>query len=176
MHDAIMHNWDMPQRALDFATKAHDGQQRKYSGAPYIIHPVAVSKIVATVKHTPEMIAAAYLHDVVEDTDVTVDEIEREFGDTVANLVYWLTDISKPEDGNRSARKEIDAVHYSKGPADAQTIKIADLIDNSLDIYKNDPNFWKVYKKEKLRILDLLVDADPVLVERARIVIETAHD
>ena len=80
---------------------------------------------VATVKHTPEMICAAYLHDVVEDTDVTIDEIEREFGDTVANLVYWLTDISKPEDGNRAARKEIDAVHYAKGPADASAGPLA---------------------------------------------------
>ena len=176
MHDALMLNWDMPQRALEFATKAHEGQERKYSGAPYIIHPVAVSKIVATVKHTPEMLAAAYLHDVVEDTDVTINDIEQEFGDVVANLVYWLTDISKPEDGNRATRKAIDAQHYAKGPADAQTIKIADLIDNSLDIYKNDPNFWKVYKQEKLKILDLLVDADPVLVERAKIVIETADD
>lgn len=167
---------DLYQKALDFATQAHGDQVRKYSGDPYIVHPVAVSKIVKTVTHTPEMLAASLLHDVVEDTPVTIEEIKSEFGNDIANLVFWLTDISKPEDGNRAARKEKDALHYAQGPADAQTIKIADLIDNSLDIYKNDPGFWKVYKKEKLRILDLLVDADPVLLERARVVVETADD
>ena len=167
---------DLYQKALEFATKAHGDQVRKYSGDPYIVHPVAVSEIVKTVKHTPEMLAATLLHDVVEDTPVTIDEIKAEFGDVIANLVYWLTDVSKPEDGNRAARKEKDALHYAQGPADAQTIKIADLIDNSLDIYRNDPNFWKVYKQEKLRILDLLVDADPVLLNRAKIVVETADD
>ena len=167
---------DLYQKALKFATEAHGDQVRKYTGDPYIVHPVAVSNIVKTVKHTPEMLAASLLHDVVEDTNVTIDEIKAEFGDAIANLVFWLTDISKPEDGNRATRKEIDALHYAKGPAEAQTIKIADLIDNSLDIFKNDPNFWKVYKQEKLRILDLLVDADPVLLNRAKIVVETADD
>lgn len=171
-----MPTMDLYKRAMDFATEAHHGQERKYSGDPYIVHPVAVSRIVSTVSHTPEMMAAALLHDVVEDTPVTIQDLEIEFGDVIANLVYWLTDISTPEDGNREARKTKDALHYAKGPADAQTIKIADLIDNSVDIYKNDPNFWKVYKKEKLRLLSLLVDADPILVERAKTIIENTND
>ena len=72
----------------------------------------------------------------------------------------------------RAKRKEIDALHYAQGSAGAQTIKIADLIHNSKDIAKNDPGFWKVYKVEKLRILDLLTKADKTLVDVARAQIE----
>ena len=62
--------------ALMVAVKAHGEQRRKYTGEPYVLHPVGVSKIVETVSHTPEMIAAALLHDVVEDTDVTFRELK----------------------------------------------------------------------------------------------------
>jgi (p)ppGpp synthase/HD superfamily hydrolase len=85
-----------------FAAAAHGaiGQKRKYTGEDYIVHPIAVAEIVRSVPHTEVMIAAALLHDVVEDTPVT---LEERFGCEVRELVDWLTD--KPEKGNRKERK-----------------------------------------------------------------------
>ena len=75
-------------KAIQFATKAHEGQTRKYTGEPYIVHPLSVMEIVKTVDHTEEMLMAAVLHDTVEDTDVTLQDIDREFGPVVACLLY----------------------------------------------------------------------------------------
>jgi (p)ppGpp synthase/HD superfamily hydrolase len=82
---------ELERRALEFAIAAHASidQRRKYTGEPYIVHPIAVAALVRSVPHTPEIIAAAYLHDVVEDTPVTIEEIRAEFGDEVAALVDW---------------------------------------------------------------------------------------
>lgn len=157
---------DLETRALLFAIKAHDSinQRRKYDNAPYIVHPIRVAAIVRSVPHTEEMIAAAYLHDVVEDTPVTIEEIEQEFGPTVRELVAWLTDISKPEDGNRKTRRAIDRMHTMQSTPDAKTIKIADLIDNTSDIEPNDPGFWHVYRKEKILCLtEALREGDQTL-------------
>jgi (p)ppGpp synthase/HD superfamily hydrolase len=158
----------MLDEVLKFATKAHSSQKRKYTGEPYIVHPIAVSEIVKTVAHTDEMVAAALLHDVVEDTDVTLDQIKDKFGSKVAELVGWLTDISRPEDGNRKTRKAIDRDHNARAPAEAQTIKVADLIHNTQSIEKHDPNFWKVYKEEKIKLLSVLTEADQTLVRIAQ--------
>lgn len=158
----------LEDRAHGYAAKAHASidQRRKYTGEPYIVHPVAVA-LVQTVPHTPAMIAAAYLHDVVEDTPVTIEEIEREFGMEVAELVGWLTDVSKPEDGNRKVRKQKDLKHTEQAPAAAKTIKIADLIDNTLTIRDRDPAFWKVYRREKMALLEVLKEGDPTLWKQA---------
>ena len=157
----------MKERAIQFATEAHGDQVRKYCGSPYITHPIAVARIVESVEHTEEMIAAAILHDVVEDTPVTIDEIETEFGPVVAELVHFLTDVSVLADGNRAHRKQLDREHNAKGPAGAQTIKVADLIHNSSDIAKQDPKFWATYKIEKLNTLNVLDKADPKLKAKA---------
>ena len=157
----------MFDKAVKFATKAHGTQVRKYHGTPYISHPLAVAEIVKSVPHTEEMLVAAVLHDVVEDTIVTIDEIATEFGPVVAELVHFLTDVSVLEDGNRAHRKQLDAEHNSKGPAGAQTIKVADLIHNSTDISSHDPRFWQTYKGEKLQTLNLLDKADASLKARA---------
>ena len=85
----------MFNKALQFATEAHGSQVRKYTGEPYITHPIAVADIVRTVEgHTEEMLVAAVLHDVVEDTDVTIDDICKEFGTVVGMYVEYLTDVS----------------------------------------------------------------------------------
>ena len=165
----------MLERAIQFATQAHKGQYRKYTHDPYITHPLAVMEIVRGVPgHTQEMLAAAVLHDVVEDTDVSLSDIKSEFGDQVARLVSYLTDISVPEDGNRLKRKRKDAQWYAQGPAEAQTIKVADFIDNTWDIAQNAPKFWEVYKMEKMYALDLLQKADTELWHRAHIQIMEA--
>ena len=159
---------DMLDDVLKFATAAHSDQKRKYTGDPYINHPIAVAEIVKTVQHTEAMIAAALLHDVVEDTHVTIDQIEDRFGSEVAELVGWLTDISRPEDGNRRTRKALDRFHSADAPAEAQTIKLADLIHNSISIAEHDPNFWKVYKEEKIELLKVLTKGDKTLMYRAQ--------
>lgn len=152
-----------------FAKAAHAaaGQLRKYSGEPYIVHPVEVAGLVRAVRHTDEMLAAAMLHDTVEDTDVSIEDIAREFGAEVAYLVGWLTDVSRPEDGNRVARKAIDCAHTAMAPAAAQTIKLADLISNSRSIVANDPKFARVYLAEKAKLLDVLKKGDTTLWEQA---------
>ena len=101
-----------------------------------------------------EMRAAALLHDVVEDTQVSIELIKREFGKCVATLVEGLTDVSKAEDGNRAKRKEIDRQHIAKQSAACKTIKLTDLISNSRSILQHDKDFAKVYLKEKKALLD----------------------
>lgn len=158
---------DLIERALALATKAHEGQKRKYTNEPYISHPIAVAEIVKSVPHTPAMVAAALCHDVVEDTAVTLDQIRAELGDEVADLVYWLTDKSKPGDGNRAKRKLIDRLHLEVAHPDAQTIKLADLIDNLSSIEAHDPAFAKTYREEKALLLDVMRGGDATLHARA---------
>ncbi len=158
------------ERARIFATAAHAavGQTRKYTGEPYVVHPIEVSEIVASVGGTDAMVAAALLHDVLEDTGVTFDVLEAEFGSEVAELVLWLTDVSKPEDGNRSTRKALDRQHSAAAPAEAQTIKVADLISNTRSIVAHDPDFARVYLKEKRMLLEVLTKADSTLLNQAK--------
>ena len=144
--------------AMIFATAAHAavGQKRKYSGDDYIVRPARVANTVSEAGGSDEMIAAAWLHDVVEDTKVSSDVILEVFGPLVHELVVELTDLSKPEDGNRAVRKGIDADRLAVASHDAQVVKLADLIDNSDDISANDPSFAKVFLKEKAHLLDVM--------------------
>jgi guanosine-3',5'-bis(diphosphate) 3'-pyrophosphohydrolase len=153
--------------ALDFATKAHDGQKRKYTGEPYINHPKAVANMILDQRMADEVVAGALLHDVVEDCGVTLDEIEAEFGEVVRRLVYEVTDISRPEDGNRATRKAIDREHYGRASPEGKSIKLADLIDNTQSIVPRDPGFAKVYLAEKRLLLPLLVEGNPHLWKKA---------
>jgi (p)ppGpp synthase/HD superfamily hydrolase len=161
---------DIVTKAQVFATAAHAAVKhvRKYTGEPYINHPIHVMSIVKTVPHTAEMLAAALLHDTVEDTGVTIELIEQEFGSEVANLVSWLTDVSKPTDGNRKVRKTIDRKHTAKAPAAAKTVKLADLISNTQSIVKYDMNFAETYLEEKMELLSVLQHGgDPELWKQA---------
>jgi (p)ppGpp synthase/HD superfamily hydrolase len=161
---------NLEKRALIFAKYWHDsiGQVRKYTGRPYWTHPVAVAELVKTVPHTEVMVAAAFNHDVLEDTKCTELELRTALGDAVADMVLWLTDISKPEDGNREIRKRLDREHTAAAPRDAKTVKLADLIDNSHSITKYDPDFARVYLAEKRLLLDeSLKEGDSTLWARA---------
>lgn len=147
-----------------FAELAHSeiGQKRKYTNEPYIVHPRNVAYLVKMVGGSSEMVCAAYLHDVLEDVApkcslFNAKQILKRFGKEVLTLVEWLTDKSKPEDGNRETRKKIDRDHILSAPADAQTIKLADLIDNSMTIVQHDPDFSKVYLREKRLLLGYLL-------------------
>jgi (p)ppGpp synthase/HD superfamily hydrolase len=162
---------DVVRKAQVYAMAAHDavGQRRKYTGEPYIVHPAEVAKIVAGVPGaTPDMVAAAWLHDVVEDTGCTFNDIHMGFGIDIATLVGWLTDVSKPEDGPRWYRKKLDREHTAQAPAEAQTIKLADLISNTKSIMAHDEKFAKVYLEEKRMLLDVMTRGDAGLMAEAR--------
>jgi (p)ppGpp synthase/HD superfamily hydrolase len=150
--------WRRTQPALTYATAAHAaiGQRRKYTDQPYIVHPIRVADIVDKFGGTDEMIMAAYLHDVVEDTAVSIDDIKDMFGAEIARIVDGLTDVSKPEDGNRAVRKAIDRVHSADASYEAQFVKCADMIDNASDIGDNDPSCNVVYRKEMVLLLEVL--------------------
>jgi (p)ppGpp synthase/HD superfamily hydrolase len=158
------------EKARVFATAAHSAvnQIRKYTGEPYIVHPTEVSIIVGTVPHTDAMLAAAFLHDVLEDTGVTYGVLADEFGLEIADLVLWLTDISTKDDGNRATRKALDRQHIAHAPAEAQTIKLADLIANTRSIMAYDVAFAKIYLEEKRLLLEVLWRGDPGLMLLAR--------
>lgn len=158
------------ERARVFATAAHAavGQVRKYTFEPYIVHPAEVAKIVRDAGGTDTMIAAAWLHDTVEDTGVTIETIRAEFGTDVAELVGWLTDVSRPEHGNRAHRKALDRAHSAAAPAEAQTVKLADLIANTRSIMAHDEAFAKTYLEEKRLLLAVMTKGDPALMAEAR--------
>ncbi len=160
---------DLVQRAQVYATKAHQriGQLRKYNKQPYHVHLEAVAELVAEVTDDPEAIAAAWLHDTVEDTPATLEDIEENFGLPVAELVEELTDVSKPSDGNRARRKAIDRDHSAQASPRAKTVKLGDLIDNCKDITKHDPRFAKVYLVEMGALLDVLDEGDERLFQEA---------
>lgn len=160
------------EKALAFATDAHEGQLRKYTCKPYINHPVAVSKLVASIIDDPDMLAAALLHDTVEDTHITHEDIQHEFGSSIASLVENLTDISKPEDGNRATRKALDLAHIATASPQAKTIKLADLIDNSQSITECNPKFAQVYMKEKQALLQVLKEGDSKLYQQAKKIVD----
>lgn len=165
---------NLVNRAREFATKAHGAinQKRHYTNEPYIQHPEAVAQLVGSVPHTPAMKAAAWLHDVVEDTGVTLLEIRSHFGMEVELLVDFLTDQSKPSDGNRAKRKAIDREHIARAPREAKTIKLADLIDNARNIQTFDPDFAKVYMQEKRLLLEVLKDGDESLWQIANGIVQ----
>ncbi len=162
------------QRAKDFAHSAHDsiGQKRKYTGEPYWVHTDEVAEIVSGVTSNDEVIAAAHLHDTMEDVNESlVIDISKQFGYQVAIYVRELTDVYTSErypDMNRAARKQLEAERLGTISAEAQTIKVADLIDNTVSIVQHDAGFAKTYLKEKELLLAKLTKANPVLLERAR--------
>jgi len=154
--------------AFMYAVEAHGTQVRKYTDEPYINHPIEVAQIVASVTDDCEMISAALLHDVIEDTPVTYEDlISAGFGRGIAMLVDELSDKSRPEDGNRAVRKGIDRDNLAKASARAHTIKLADLISNSKSIVEHDPRFAKTYMAEKKALLHVLVNGDADLHLRA---------
>ena len=134
--------------------RAHEGQVRKYTGDDYIVHPIAVAEMVERHGGSEDQVCAALLHDVVEDTQYTLADINANFGHEVTTLVQWLTDTSRPEDGNRAVRKEIDRKRLGNAPAEAQFIKLADMIDNSDTIFMFDRGFAPVFKAEMKDLVD----------------------
>lgn len=117
----------MIREAADFAKKAHEGTFRKGSRIPYIYHPMEVALIVAQMTDDEEVIAAAYLHDVLEDTAVTPEELEAAFGRRVLELVQEET-----EDKSRTwqERKETTVLHLAEAPFEIKLLTLGDKLSN----------------------------------------------
>ncbi len=121
-------------RAADRAAQAHAGQTRKGGRIPYVNHAIEVARLVAEDGRAPPVVAAALLHDVVEDSDVTLVDLEAEFGEEIATLVGHLTDAPEWAQLPRPERKRRQAAHVAEAPAEARAIKIADQTSNVRDV------------------------------------------
>ena len=120
-------------RAIIFAVKAHSGTERRGKGYPYIVHPMEAVEIVATMTSDQELLAAAALHDTVEDTDVTVEQIREEFGDRVAALVASESDTFEEgvsEEDSWHARKQAAIDRLSKASREAKIVALGDKLSN----------------------------------------------
>jgi (p)ppGpp synthase/HD superfamily hydrolase len=152
---------------LDFATDAHSGQLRKYTGDAYITHPIAVAQLVIDNGGDQNMVNAAILHDVLEDTTVTHSQLRAFLHLTLSHsdaedtlsLVVALTDVYTHQDFpnlNRKARKLLEAQRLGIVSQRAKAIKRLDIVDNTKSIVDNDPKFSKVYLAEKEVLLTFL--------------------
>lgn len=120
-------------RAILFAVKAHSGTERRGKGFPYVIHPMEAMSIVATITPDPELLAAAALHDTVEDTDITLDVLRAEFGERVAKLVADESDVfteGKSEEETWHQRKKAAIDRLARAPHDAKIVALGDKLSN----------------------------------------------
>lgn len=140
------------EHARAFASRKHHGQKGKRPAQTYLDHLETVVRLLK--KHgevRAEVLAAAYLHDCLEKTDTDVGELIREFGEDIAELVYWLTD---PEDSEGPDKELLSAWLLARAPIEAKLIKLADIADNADAIRQNDPARWPRFREGKGRILD----------------------
>ena len=120
-------------RAIVFAVRAHAGTERRGKGFPYIVHPMEAVEIVATMTNDQELLAAAALHDTVEDTDVTVEQIRTEFGDYIASLVASESDIvldGLSDEDSWHIRKQTAIDRLARASYDVKTVALGDKLSN----------------------------------------------
>lgn len=124
---------DLLDRAIVFAVRAHAGTERRGKGYPYIVHPLEAVEIVATMTADQDLLAAAALHDTVEDTGVTVEQIRAEFGDRVASLVAEESDVMPEgltEEESWHGRKQAAIDRLSRAAHDAKIVALGDKLSN----------------------------------------------
>ena len=184
---AIFEMESILEKIRDFADVAHGAQMRKYSPERYIAHPVRVMETCKKYSTRLPALAAALLHDVLEDTEIYEHQLS-EFLQSVMNkkdagqtfrMVVELTDVftkSAYPDLNRRRRKEKEAARLGKISDDAQTIKYADIIDNCRGIGSQDVDFAPVFLKECRVLLNYMTRGHSELREDAIKIIETELD
>ena len=145
-------NTELLDRAILFAVKAHAGTERRGKGFPYIVHPMEAMEIVATITPDQELLAAAALHDVVEDPDVTAEQIRAEFGDRIANLVVAESDVFEEgvsEEDSWHARKQAAIDRLYRAPRDAKIVAMGDKLSNmraiARDYARMGDELWKIF-------------------------------
>lgn len=164
---------ELIEKAKQFAIAAHDSinHKRKYTNEPYHVHPGRVVKILESVTDDSDVIAAAWLHDVLEDvapenSDFNESAIRENFGERVLQLVLEVTNVTTLADGNRAKRKLIERERLVKISTEGKLIKLADLIDNIIDISQNDPHFARVFRREVILDLPFLKIENNILYEQ----------
>jgi (p)ppGpp synthase/HD superfamily hydrolase len=166
------------EKVRDFADWAHGDQVRWYTRERYIVHPVRVMELCREYTNDQAVLAAALLHDVLEDTLVGREALTRflltvmEAGEALRTLglVEELTDVyvkSKYPGLNRQKRKSREAARLEKTSADAHTVKYADIIDNSMEITRHDPQFARLFLREGKAFLSRMTKGDQLLYQRA---------
>ena len=136
-------------RAIDFAARKHRDQRRKDEEAsPYINHPIAVSLLLADIGGIAdgEVLSAAILHDTLEDTDTTPEELEAAFGMRICKLVQEVTDDKKLP---KAKRKELQIEHAAQLSPDAVLIKLGDKISNVFDVTHSPPADWNIERRRE---------------------------
>lgn len=145
-------NTELLDRAIIFAVQAHAGTERRGKGFPYIVHPMEAMEIVATITPDQELLAAAALHDTVEDTDVTVEEIRAQFGDRIASLVAAESDEMPEgvsEEDSWHARKKAAIDRLAAASHDAKIVALGDKLSNMRAIARDyavkGNELWKIF-------------------------------
>lgn len=140
-------------RAILFAVQAHAGTERRGKGFPYIVHPMEAVSIAATITPDQEILAAAALHDTVEDTDVTIEQIRAEFGDRIASLVGSETDVvfeNRSDEDSWHDRKQAAIDRLAKAPRDAKIVAMGDKLSNmraiARDQYIKGDDIWNLFR------------------------------
>ena len=139
-------------RAIVFAVRAHAGTERRGKGFPYIVHPMEAVEIVATMTRDQELLAAAALHDTVEDTDVTIEQIRTEFGDRIASLVASESDTMPEgvsEEDSWHARKQAAIDRLARASHDAKIVALGDKLSNmraiARDYAQQGDRLWNLF-------------------------------
>ncbi len=139
-------------KAIIFAVNAHHNTERRGKGFPYIIHPMEAAEIVATITADQELLAAAVLHDTIEDTSVTVEQLRKEFGDKVAELVFEESDKfieGQSEQESWHQRKQAAIDRLAKASHDAKIVAMGDKLSNMRAIARDyeicGDELWKIF-------------------------------
>ncbi len=145
-------NTDLLDRAIIFAVNSHKGTERRGKGFPYVVHPLEAVSIVSTMTRDQELLAAAALHDTIEDTSVTMDDIRREFGERVARLVEEESDkfaegVSEEDSWHDRKKAAIDRL--AKASRDAKMVALGDKLSNARAIWRDyktiGDELWKIF-------------------------------
>ncbi len=149
---------ELLDRAIMFAVRAHAGTERRGKGFPYIVHPLEAVEIVATMTPDQELLAAAALHDTVEDTDVTIEQIRAEFGDRIASLV--ASDSDEKVSGVSAEqswviRKQAAINRLSHASREAKTVALGDKLSNmraiARDYAMQGDDLWNLFRVKDRR-------------------------
>jgi len=136
-------------KAICFSAEKHNDQRRRDAkSSPYINHPIAVAEILWTVGEVRDMtlLVAAILHDTIEDTETSLDEIKKEFGEDVSDIVLEVTDDKSLP---KQTRKQLQVEHAPHISQKAKLLKLADKINNIRDLIKSPPASWNLKRKQE---------------------------
>lgn len=180
MSDRGERTWRSPRtgvalllKAGDFSAERHAAQRRKgEQSVPYVNHPLRVARYLAEIGGIEDIdiLAAALLHDTIEDTQTTEAELRREFGNAITDLVLEVTDDKSLP---KAERKRLQIEHAPQVSEKATQIKVADKLSNVEDIAEAPPTDWTRQRRVEYldwteKVVDQLTDADPALLARYR--------